>query len=176
MVGGAERQAEVKARRLHRRRAEQDRIVAMMDGAHFHHRPRPCRGGVIAGEFAERSLGQRRLAHRQQAAFENDFRMCRNREVSLRAAQNFDRRAFDRAGELVLRTAVGQIFEAGDEQRRILAVHDRHRAALAAVPIFLGDDGAVAAAVIELHRDFVRAVHLDAIDRGIDPARVRDRA
>ncbi len=87
-------------------------------------------------------------------------------------AKDFDRRAFDGAGELVFRAAVGQIFEAGDEQRRILAVHDRDRAALAAIPIFLGDDRAVPAAVIELHRDLVRAVHLDAIDRGVDPAGV----
>ena len=38
-----------------------------------------------------------------------------------------------------------QIFEAGDEQRRVLAVDHRDRAGLALVPVFLGDDGAVPA-------------------------------
>src|SRR5581483_1633576 len=49
----------------------------------------------------------------------------------------------------------------------------RDRTAFAAVPIFPGDDGAVPAAMIELHRDFVPAVHLDPVDRGVDPAAVR---
>jgi hypothetical protein len=86
--------------------------------------------------------------------------------------EHIDRRALDRAGELVFRAAVGQIFEAGDEQRRVLAMHDCDRTILAAVPIFFGDDGAVPAAVIELHRDSVPPVHLDAIDRGVNPAAI----
>ena len=96
--------------------------------------------------------------------------MRRDRQPGLRSGKNLDRRAFDRAGKFVFRTAVGQIFEAGNEQRRILAVHDRERTALPAIPIFPGDDRAVAAAMIELHRDSVGAVDLDAVDRSVDPA------
>jgi hypothetical protein len=169
----AERQPEMKARRFQRRRAEQYGIVAMMDGGHLHHRAGARRGGVIAGELAERALRQGFFAHRDEPAFKDDFRMGRNRQPGLRSLAHFDRRAFDRAGEFVFRTAVGQIFEAGDEQCRILAMHDGERTALAAIPVFLGDDRAVPAAMIELHRDLVRAVHLDPVDRGVDPAAVR---
>ena len=51
-------------------------------------------------------------------------------------------------------------------------MHNRDRAACAAIPIFSRDDRAVPAAMIELHRDLVRPMHLNAVDRGIDPAAV----
>ena len=162
----------MKARRLHRRRAEQDRIVAMIDRGHLHHRAGPRVGGVVAGEFAERSFRQRRLAHRQKLALEDDLGMRRQRQAGLRPGDDLDRRALDGAGELVFRLAARQIFEAGDEQGRVLAVDDGERAGLALVPVFLRDDRAVAAEMVELHRHLVPAVHLDAVDRGVDPAAV----
>ena len=52
-------------------------------------------------------------------------------------------------------------------------LHHRERARLALVPVFLRDDRAVPAGMVELHGDLVPAVHLHAIDRGVDPAAVR---
>ena len=172
-AGGAERQAEMEARRLHRRRAKQDRIAAVVHGGDLHHRARPFGGRIVAGEFAERSFRQRLLLWRQQHAFENDLRLRREREPCRRPGNHLDRRIFDGASEIVFRPARRQIFETCDEQRRVRAIYHRERARLAGVPIFLGNDGAVAALVVELHRDFVARVHLHAIDRRVDPAAVR---
>src|SRR5499427_6348143 len=85
---------------------------------------------------------------------------------------DLDRRTLDGAGEFVFRLSRRQILKAGDEQRRILTIDDRERTGLALLPVFLGDDRAVPAGVVELHGDFVSAVHLNAVDRGIDPAAV----
>src|SRR5215467_11805563 len=106
-------------------------------------------------------------------AFEHDLGVRRDRKAGQRPGIDLDRRPLDGAGEFVFRLPCGQIFKAGDEQRRILAIDDRERTGLALLPVFLGDDGAVPAGMIELHGDFVPAVHLNAVDRGIDPAAVR---
>jgi hypothetical protein len=95
-----------------------------------------------------------------------------DRQAGLWSGDDLDRRALDGTGELVFRLPRRQIFEAGDEQRRVLAVDHRDRTGLALIPIFLGDDRAVAAAVVELHRHAILAVHLHAIDRRVDPAAV----
>src|SRR5215471_11440282 len=144
----------------------------MMDRAHVYDRRRPCLRGVIAGEFAERSFRQRGLAHGQEMTFEHDLGVRRNRKAGQRPGVNLDRRTLDGAGELIFRLARGQIFKAGDEQRRIFAIDDRERTGLALLPVLFGDNGAVPAAMVELHGDFVSPVHLDAVDRGIDPAAV----
>src|ERR1700722_7920745 len=98
--------------------------------------------------------------------------MRRYRQTGLWPVAYFDRRTFDRSRKLVFGAAIGQIFEAGDEQGRILTVHDGYRTTPAAVPVFPGDDRAVTAAVIELDCYLVLAVDLDAIDRSVDPAGV----
>src|SRR5499427_7105566 len=145
----------------------------MVDRAHVHDRRGPCLRGVIAGEFAKRTFRQRGLAYRQEMTFEHDLRVRRDRKAGKRPGVNLDRRTLDGAGELVFRLASRQIFKAGDKQRRILAIDDRERTGLALLPVFLGDDDAVPAAMVELPGDLVSAVHLDAVDRGIDPAAVR---
>src|SRR5262245_26985528 len=145
----------------------------MIDRAHVHDRRRPCLRGVITGEFAERAFRQRGLAHGQEMAFEYDLRVRRDRKAGQRPGIDLDRRTLDGAGEFVFRLPRGQIFKTGDEQRRILAIDDRERTGLALLPVFLGDDRAVSAGMVELYGDFVPAVHLNAVDRGIDPAAVR---
>src|ERR1700730_8280042 len=145
----------------------------MMDRAHVHDRRRPHLRGVIAGEFAERSFRQGGLAGRQEITFEHDLRVRRDRKAGQRPRVDLDRCTFDGAGEFVFRLSRRQILKAGDEQRRILAIDDRERTGLALLPVFPGDDGAVPAAMVELHGDLVSAVHLDAVDRGIDPPAVR---
>ena len=80
------------------------------------------------------------------------------------------RRGLDGAGKVEFRDARRQIFKARDEQRRVLAADDGDRAGLALIPVFLGDDRAVPAAVIELDRQLLRPVDLHAIDRCVDPA------
>src|SRR5205823_11738776 len=64
-------------------------------------------------------------------------------------------------------------FEAGDEQRRILAVDDGNRTRLALLPVFFRDDRAVPALMIELDRDLRSTMHLHAVDRCVDPAVLR---
>src|SRR5262245_36334104 len=105
--------------------------------------------------------------------FEHDLGVRRDRKAGQRPGMDLDRRTLDGAGELVFRLSRGQIFKAGDEQRRIFAIDDRERTGLALLPVLFGDDGAVPAAMVELHGDFVPAVNLNAVDRGIDPAAVR---
>ena len=144
----------------------------MMDRVDAHHRTRPLVGGVVAGELAERAFRQRLLLRRQQLAFEDDLGMRRQRQAGLRPGDHLDRRILDRAGELVFRLPGGKIFEARDEQRRVHAVDHRERTGFSGVPVFLGDDRAVPAEMVELHGDLVPGVHLHAIDRGVDPAAV----
>src|SRR5262249_44991120 len=127
---------------------------------------------VIAGELAERTF-RHALAHRQEMAFEHDLRVRRDGQPRYRTGMDLDRRAFDGAGELVFRLSGGQILEAGDEQGRVLAVDDRKWTGFALLPILLGNDRAVPSGMIKLHAHLVAAVHLHAIDRGVDPADVR---
>ncbi len=56
-AGGAQRQPEMEARRLHGRRAEQDRIVAVVDGRNLHHRAGALLRRKIARELAEGAFG-----------------------------------------------------------------------------------------------------------------------
>jgi hypothetical protein len=140
-----------------------------MDRSHFHHRTRPRVGGEIAGEFAERAFRQH-LAGRREMAFEDDLRLRRERQAGHGSGKNRDRRALDGAGEVVFADAFGQVFEARDEQRGVFAIDHRDRARHAAVAVFFCDDGAVAAGMVELNRDLVPPVDLDAINRGVDPA------
>jgi len=62
------------------------------------------------------------------------------------------------------------LLETGDEHSRIGPVKNRDRTAPAAFPPASGDDRTVASGMVELDRHPVGAVHLDAIDRGVDPA------
>ena len=62
------------------------------------------------------------------------------------------------------------LLETGDEQSRIGPVNNRDRTAPAALPPASGDDRTVPSGMVELDRHPVGAVHLDAIDRGVDPA------
>src|ERR1017187_3760089 len=89
-----------------------------------------------------------------------------------RAGQHFDRCTLDRAGEVVFRLTGRQIFEAGNEQRRVLAVDHGDGAGVALLPVFPGDDRAVSAFVVELYGDPILAVDLYAVDRAVDPAGV----
>src|SRR6185295_8543370 len=84
-----------------------------------------------------------------------------------------ERTTADRAGEVVFGGALRQVFETGDEKRGIRTVHHRHGTGLAAIPIALRDDRAVAALVVELHGDAVLAMHLYTVDGRVHPARVR---
>jgi hypothetical protein len=62
-----------------------------------------------------------------------------------------------------------QVLKAGDEQCRILSVDNSHRTALSLLPILLGDDRAMTSLMIELYCHLVPGVHLDPVDRRIDP-------
>src|SRR5215470_7144288 len=169
-AGGAQRQAEMEARRLHGRRAEQNRIVAVMDGGNLHDRTGALVRREIAGELAERAFRQGNFADGKQVPFENDFRVGRYRQAGDGAGMDFDRRVLDGAGEIVFGDAGREIFEARDKQRRVFAIDYRNRAGFAALPIFSCDDGAMPAAVVELDGDPVRSMHLHTVDRGVDPA------
>src|SRR6266480_6229821 len=83
--GSAQWQPEMKARRLHRRRAEQDRIGAKVDCLHLHNRTGPFVGGVITGEFAERAFWQHFLRARQQLALEHGLGSRWQQQIGQRA-------------------------------------------------------------------------------------------
>src|SRR5260370_41421474 len=85
---------------------------------------------------------------------------------------NLERRAFDGTGKLVFRLSRRQILETGDEQCGVLAMDDRERAGPSLLPVFVRNDGAVPTGVVELHRNPARPLHLDAVDRGVDPSAV----
>src|SRR5262245_12573466 len=138
-AGRPERQPEMKTRRLHRWRAEQDRFAAVVNRGDIHHRTWPLVGSVVAGELAERSLQQRLMARRHELAFQNDLGVCRHRKSGCWPCEYLDRRTLDGAGEIVLGGAFRQIFEARDEQGWMLAVDHCNRAGLALVPVFLRD-------------------------------------
>ena len=123
--------------------------------------------GVIAHELAERAF----LAGfvRQQYAFDHHFGMGRDRQAVNLAPDHRDRAPAQtaRIGELV--GADVDFLMGGEEQKRVLAAADQHRAGFAAVEIFLADETPVLA---RRHpdRDRVRVMHHHPVGGAVDPA------
>jgi len=140
---GAQRQAEVKARRLHRRRAQRDRVVTRVHRGDLHDRCRAFLARVIAGELAERAFRQGHFAVRIELPSNTISAAARTGSPVIRPATTSSGRPSDGAGEGVFRNPLGEILEAGDEQDRIGPVNDRDRRAPAALPPAPGDDRAV---------------------------------
>ena len=150
--------------------SEQDRVVPVMNRAHFHDRAGLAVGRVVAEKFSERPLGQGFPRHRHEFTLEDDFRVRRDRQPGMRPRADFQRRLADRTGEVEFRVPGRKRFHSRDEKSRVVAVHDRNGTRLARVPVLVRDDRAVAAHVVELHRDPVAPVDLNPVDGCIDPA------
>src|SRR6267142_3658661 len=87
-------------RRLVRRRAEDDRVVAVIDRFDLHERLGPRVAGVVAGPLAERTLDD--LLFRIDPALDDDLGVGREREPGDRSLHDAIRLAADATGPVVL--------------------------------------------------------------------------
>ena len=101
---GKQRDAVALGDRQERRVAEQDRIVAVQDSLHAHD-ALVAAMGVVARPFAERPFGVRLFFGRRHFAFDDDLRRRRHRQAGEGRAQDFQRRAAQRAGVFVFADA-----------------------------------------------------------------------
>ncbi len=152
--------------RAHRRHAQQDRIVAMIDRLDVDHRHLAHAARIVTGPFAERAL--RVFLVGRDKAFEHDLRVGREREAGHLAAHHPGRSPAHAADDVELEHAVGGFDAAIEESNRIAADHhgDRHR--LAALEIFLAVDPAVMALRHD-EADGLLVVHLRAVGAGVEP-------
>ncbi len=82
--------------RAQRRLAAQDGIVSIVKRLDAHHRFRPCVAGVVAGPFAERTLGQ--VVAGNHFSFDGDLRIGRNRQSRVGPAHQLNRLVQHAAG------------------------------------------------------------------------------
>ena len=154
----------------HRRHAEQDRIVAVIDRLDVEHRDRPHAAGVVARPFAERAF-RMRLAGRD-VAFQHDLGIGREGQPRHLAAHHLGRAAAHAADDVELEGAVGRLDATVEEGERIAADHHGDRHLLAALEIFLAMDPAVVAASGD-ETDGLLVVHLRAVGAGVEPVLFR---
>ncbi len=128
--------------RPERRRAGDDRIVAIVNALNAHHRFRPL-VRVVARPFAERPFDRRLFALGRNHAFDNDLRLCRHRQFRQRQLDNIHRTAAIGAGELVLRSPERRRHRRRHPGYRLAAEHDGHRRRFASLPIFLRENAPV---------------------------------
>src|SRR5581483_10410054 len=129
-------------RGLERRRAHQDRVVAVVERLHADHWLGPAGAGVVAGPLAERSLDARLAGHR----------------LSAHAA---------RPGVLAL--PLRHVNRRGQEQQRVVAERDRHWARLAGVEVLLPVHAPVLAGRDEESKVLLVVQH-HAVGAGVHPA------
>jgi hypothetical protein len=134
----------------------------VVDALDAHHRLLAAAAGVIAGELAERPLG-RGLA-RMHRAFEDDLGMRRHRQAVELALDHVVRRAAVAGGVIIFGKPVTDLVAPGEEEQRIVAAADEHRARLAALEVLLPDRAPVLArrdpqshAIGPLHHRAIRA-------------------
>src|SRR5437016_8197350 len=101
-------------RRQHRAGEAEDRVVAVIDALDAHHRLRAAPAGVIAGELAERALGQR--VCRVHRAFEHDLGVRRHRQAVPLRFGDLVRRTAMPGRVVVFRQAEADLVAAGDRK------------------------------------------------------------
>src|SRR5262249_3735111 len=150
----------------HRRHAEQDRVVAVIDRLDVDDRDLTHAAGVVAGPFAERPLrvGLARL----DVAFDHDLGVGRKRQPRDLAAYHLGRPPAHAADDVELERAVGRLDTAVEEGDRIAADHHHHRHGLTPLEIFLAVDPARVALRPD-QADRLPAVHLGAVGAGVEP-------
>ena len=147
-----------------------DRVVAVVHPADLDGRlVRPVTG-VVAHELAERPLGHQFVA--VDLAFDGDFGAGRNGQAVDFGLHGFERKAPVAAGVVHLVGAPVDLVVGGEEQQRVLAEADHHRAGLALGEVLFADQPAVfagrhpnAAGVLVLHHH--------PVGGGVDPVLLR---
>ena len=127
----------------HRRHAEHDRIVAVVDRLDVEHRDLAHAAGIVAGPFAERPFRMRAVG--RHVAFEHDLGVGREGQAGDLAAHHLDRFAAQAADEVELEHAVRRFEPAEEERDRIAAQHGDARQRLAALERLVAVDAAVMA-------------------------------
>src|SRR5205807_3358515 len=110
-------------RRLVWRDAEDDRIVAVVDGLNLEDRLRARARGVIAGPLAERTLGRALVVMEEPR--EHDLRGSRHRQTGDRLSDDLVRLATDPAGPVVLTDALRHLERRRDEKQRVDAADNQ---------------------------------------------------
>src|ERR1051325_2792946 len=169
------RRAEIRAipaqfrRRTAWRRAQNNRVVAVIDALDLDDRLGTLVARVIAGPLAEWTFGPRLVEN--NVAFDRDLGSRRNREAGVLAFEDFERLAAHAADELVFRHAVGNFDAAGEKRERVMAERHRDLAVPAGVQIFLALDAPVLAGR-DVEADRVLVVDHDAVGAVIHPTLV----
>ena len=146
-----------------------ERIAPARDRLDLQHRVHPARP-VGAGIFAERRLGA--PLDRADFAFQHDLGVGRHVERDGLAANQRHRPLQHAAGDPDLVGVERREAQRADEERRMVADHDRDRAGQAALLVFLPDDVAVGG-LRELHAEQVLLVHHVAVDADVVDAGLR---
>ncbi len=163
-------EAVVLVRRLALRAAEQDRLVAVVDGGHADHRGAAGAAGVVAHPLAVGSLVVQLAG--VDPALDGDLGGGGDRQPGVAAAHHLDRLAADAARPVQLALPVGDALGAGGhEQQRVGADHDHHRAAPAAVEVALAHQQPVLAGA-DVHAHGVALEDLVAVGADVDPVGV----
>src|SRR4051794_26185884 len=124
----------------HRRHAEKDWIVAMIDRLDVDHRHLPHAARIVPGPFAERTLRLSLVG--LDKTFEHDLGIGRDRQAGDLAAHHLGGAAAHAADDIELEGAVGRLDAPVEEGDRIAADHHGDRHALAALEVFLAVDPA----------------------------------
>ncbi len=169
-----ERYREVTRRRFERRRAEQDRIVAVVNALDLHDRRLADVGvGEIAGPFAEGTFFRHLCVfHRQNIAFEHDLCVRRQRQTGGGAAHHRHRRTLEVTGKLKFIDIRRQRHLRGEKNCGTLAQGDRRRQRFAGVPGALKGEPAMLAHV-HLYRNMIFVLNHDSVSADVDRSRFK---
>src|SRR5919109_2839105 len=156
--------------RAHRRHAQHDWIIPIIDRPYIEHWNLPHAAGVMPGPFAERAL--RMHAVGRHVAFEHDLGIGWKRQPGNLAAHHLDRAPAQAADKIEFEYAIWRFQPTEEERDRIAAEHHGHRQRLAPFERLVAMDAAM---VARLHHDahgfFV--MHLRAIRAGVEPVFLR---
>src|SRR5262245_63182035 len=147
-------------RRLERRRAGNNRIVAMVERLDANERLGTLRAGLVARTLAERSFWHRLTGN--DFAFDDDFGICRETQSGHRSLDHVDRLTDQTAGPIVFVDAERHSLRSRDVEQRMLAECHRHGKWLAGLHGFLIMNLAVLPGR-DIQPDLVFVVQHDAI-------------
>src|SRR5262245_6987825 len=155
------------ARRASRRRAQDDRIVAMIEPFDFHCRLRSGRACVIARPFTERPFIAQLV--RRRLAFNDDLGVGRNRQARVFAFDDLDGKTLNAYDPVVFAHAIRHFKPARQIDQWVLPERNRDFAWLAPGKILLAHDAALLAGRdVEAERIFI--VNHHSVGSEIDPA------
>ncbi len=154
----------------HRRHAQKDRIVAVVDCLDVEHGRHRRAARVMPGPFAERTFHLAAVG--RHIAFEHDLGVGRKRQARHLAAHHLYRPPAHPADDIDLEHAVGRLDAAIEESERIAAQHHDERHRLSFGEIFRAVEIAVMPGG-DQNADRFLVMDLRAIGAGIEPVLFR---